>query len=98
MRRFAEPKLFVKTPLGIFPSVNWSTSGICISHIGEERFEVDDILNAHLVAENYPPPREAIFEVIKDDQARGVVLLKFASMGDDLEKYLNSLVADIVAP
>ena len=91
------PKLFVKTPLGIFPSVNWSTFGVCISHIGEERFEVDGVLNAHLVAGEYPPPQGAAFIIIKDDQSRGVVLLKFASMCGDLEKYLNSLIADNVA-
>ncbi len=91
-QRYTDPKIFVKTPHGVFSTVNWSMSGICISYNGGNRFEVDDEFAGKVIAEGYPPPQDAAFTVVKDDQNRGVVLMKFTNMAEALAVYLQSLV------
>ena len=93
-KRYSTPRLFVKTPHGVFPTVNWSTSGICLSYTGKDRFEQDSHIQAKLVAEGYPPPRDTEFTVIKDDQSRGVVLLKFTCLDDAMAEYLDTVALD----
>ena len=90
--RYTEPKVFVKTPLGVFPAVNWSFSGVCLSYSGVKRFVPDSRFPAKLVGDKHPPPRDATFIVVKDDEQRGVALLKFADMDAALSEYLESLV------
>ena len=93
-KRYSTPKLFVKTSYGVFPTVNWSTSGICLSYPGDERLEPDSSIRVKLVAEGYPPPRDAEFTVIKDDESRGMVLLKFTNNDEAITEYLNSVLPD----
>ena len=93
-KRYSTPRLFVKIPQGVFPTVNWSVSGICLSYAGEARLEPDSVVCAKIVAEGYPPPRDAAFTVIKDDPSRGVVLLKFSNGDETLIGYLNSVAPD----
>ena len=93
-KRYSIPKLYVKTSLGVFPTVNWSTSGICISYVGDARFEQDSNIRVKIVADGYPPPRDAEFTVIRDDQSRGVVLLKFLNSDEGMIQYLNSVAPD----
>ena len=90
--RYSEPRLFVKTPRGVFPSVNWSLSGICLSYNGSDRMTPDADIAAKVVADGRPPAKDAKFTVIRDDPERGVVLLKFTDMDDTLAAYLKSLV------
>jgi uncharacterized protein YjbI with pentapeptide repeats len=91
-QRYTDPRLFVKTPHGVFPTVNWSLSGVCLSYNGEERFLPDAEVPAKVVAEGCPPPKDARLAVVKDDAHRGVVMLKFVSVDDALASYLKSLV------
>ncbi len=90
--RYTEPKIFVKTPLGVFPTVNWSLSGVCVSYSSEKRFTPDSRFPAKLVGDGRPPPRDAKFIVVKDDEQRGIALLKFVEMDEALSEYLDSLV------
>ena len=90
-RRFTEPKLFVKTKLGVFGTINWSMTGICLSYNGDVRYSVDDQVSVKIVAEGHPPPQEATLTVIKDDVSRGVVLLKFNNISESLALYLHAL-------
>ncbi len=91
-QRYTDPRLFVKTEYGVFPTLNWSLSGICLSYSGNARFVSDADIHVSLVAEGTPPPRKAKFTVIKDDCHRGLVMLKFSNMDDELRTYLTSLV------
>ena len=93
-KRYSVPKLFVKTLHGVFPTVNWSISGICLSYSGDERLEQDSNIRVKIVAEGYPPPRDAEFTVIKDDRSRGIVMLKFSNNDEAIAQYLNSVVPD----
>lgn len=96
VKRYSIPKLFVKTSYGVYPTVNWSTSGICLSYAGDQRFEQDSNIRVKIVADGYPPPRDAELTVIRDDQSRGVVLLKFLSSDEGMIQYLNSVAPDEV--
>lgn len=91
-QRYSEPKLFVKTPYGVFPTANWSAAGICLSYNGEKSFSVDEVIAAKVVAEGKPPPHDATFTVVKDDRARGVALMKFTDSSEALITYLQSLI------
>lgn len=93
-RRYSTPKLFVKTHHGVFSTLSWSTTGICLSYTGDQRLEQDSNFWAKIVAEGFPPPRDAEFTVIRDDRSRGMVLLKFSNADDAMIEYLNSVVFD----
>ena len=93
-KRYSNPKLFVKTPHGVFPTVNWSTSGVCLSYAGDVLLEQDVNLRTKLVAEGHPPPRDAEFTVVKNDTSRRMLLLKFSNTDDAIIEYLNSVAPE----
>ena len=90
--RYTAPKIFVKTRLGAFATINWSFSGVCLSYNAHERLVPDSIVAAKIVAEGQPPPRDANFIVVRDDPVRGIAMLKFTDMDEALSEYLKSVV------
>ena len=91
-QRFTDPKLFVKTQHGVFTTANWSMSGITLSYDGCKVFAEDEEVVAKIVAGGQPPPQDAKFIVVKFDESRGIVLMKFIHMSEGLSEYLQSLV------
>ncbi|MEI8396139.1 MAG: pentapeptide repeat-containing protein [Rhodospirillaceae bacterium] len=90
--RFKEPKLLIKTAYGIYTSASWSLSGVCLSGVSSDIFNIDSVIIAKVVAVNLPPARDANLIVVKYDPAQGTVLLKFDNMAESLYQYLHSLV------
>ncbi len=91
-QRYTEPKLFVKMQHGVFTTANWSMSGITLTYDGGKVFAEDDEIVAKIVAGGQPPPQDARFTVVKFDESRGIVLMKFVNMSEGLSGYLRSLV------
>ena len=91
--RYSEPKLAVKTHLGVLRTINWSTSGVLLGHAGEVRFVANSIVPSKIVALNRPPPFEAKLSVVLDDPQRAVVVMKFVDLSEQAIKHLESLVA-----
>ncbi|MEI8393168.1 MAG: pentapeptide repeat-containing protein [Rhodospirillaceae bacterium] len=89
--RFSEPTLYVKTPLGVFTTINWSFGGVCLSFDETERFPVDTEIKAAIVAKKFPPPRPVSLTVVKDTPDSGKVLMRFTAVDNDLQKYLAQI-------
>ena len=67
-------------------------TGITLAYDGGKIFAQDDEVVAKIVAGGQPPPRDAKFSVVKFDEGRGIVLMKFVNMSEELSGYLRSLV------
>ena len=91
-RRYDEPRIFVKSEHGVFYSVNWSLTGICLAYKEGSGFAVDSDVHAKILAEGHPPARSASFRVVKHDRHRGHVYLKFIHHNDEAFSYLKSII------
>ena len=91
--RYSQPILRVSTFLGVVATINWSLSGLLLSHAGENRFIRASVIPAKIAAEKKRRYIEAKLYVVIDDPHRAVAAMKFIDVEPPLLDYLKSLVS-----
>ncbi len=91
--RYSEPKLLVKIQQGVFPTVNWSMSAVCISYKETKRLPPSTEIFSKIGAPDRLPAHNVKLTVVHDDLVRGLVVLKFVELGEEFEAYLKSLIS-----